>query len=60
VTRKRFIYGLVLAGVSLWQEFGNRDDKDELISLSTKALAKVLLPTISVLGALEPELMLPR
>ena len=52
--QKRFVYGLVLAGVSLWQECKDRDDCDELIRLSSKATARVLLPTISVLGALEP------
>jgi hypothetical protein len=58
VTRKRFVYGLVLAGISLWQEFDDREDKDELIRSSTTALARVLLPMITVLGALEPELQL--
>ncbi len=31
VTRKRFIYGLVLSAVSLWREFDDREDRDELI-----------------------------
>lgn len=57
VTRKRFVYGLVLAGVSFWQEFAEKEDRDELIRCSTAALARVLLPTITVLGALEPELL---
>jgi len=60
VTRKRFVYGLVLAGVSLWQEFGDHEDKDELIRASTTALARVLLPTITVLGSLEPDLLAAR
>jgi hypothetical protein len=54
--RKRFTYGLVLSGVALYQEFGDREDKDELIRSTTRALARVLLPTIRVLGALEHEL----
>jgi hypothetical protein len=54
--RKRFTYGLVLSGVALCQEYGDRDDKDELIRSTTRALARVLLPTIRVLGALEHEL----
>jgi len=55
--RKRFVYGLVLAGVSLWQEFSEKEDCDELIRGSTSAIARVLLPTISVLGSLEHELV---
>ncbi len=55
--RKRFVYGLVLAGVPLWQEFSGKDDCDELIRDSTKAVARVLLPTISVLGSLECDLV---
>ena len=55
--RKRFVYGLVLAGVSLWQEFSDKEDCDELIRTSTKAIARVLLPTISVLGSLEHDLI---
>ena len=51
--RKRFVYGLVLAGVSLWREFSDKEDCDELIRTSTKAISRVLLPTISVLGSLE-------
>ncbi|HEV2293562.1 MAG TPA: hypothetical protein VGR35_06880 [Tepidisphaeraceae bacterium] len=52
--RKRFVYGLVLAGVSLWQEYKEREDNDELIRSASKAVARILLPTITVLGALEP------
>jgi hypothetical protein len=51
--RKRFVYGLVLAGVSLWQEYKDREDNDELIRSSTSAIARILLPTITVLGSLE-------
>lgn len=54
LVRKRFVYGLVLAGVSLWQEYKDRDEADELIRSSSKAVARILLPTIMVLGALEP------
>ena len=53
VTRRRFIYGLVLAGVSLWKEFNDREDQDELIREATAAIARVLLPTITVLGSLD-------
>jgi hypothetical protein len=53
LTRKRFIYGLVLAGVSLWRQFEEREERDELVRESTAALARVLLPVICVLGALE-------
>jgi hypothetical protein len=53
VTRKRFIYGLVLAGVSLWKEFDDREDKDDLVQGATAAIARVLLPTITVLGSLD-------
>jgi hypothetical protein len=54
LTRKRFVYGLVLAGVSLWRQFEEREeDRDEIVRESTAALARVLLPVISVLGALE-------
>jgi len=60
ITRKRFVYGLVLAGVSLWLEFAEKEERDELIRSSTTALARVLLPTITVLGALEPELLIVR
>jgi hypothetical protein len=60
VTRKRFLYGLVLAGVSLWQEFDDREDKDDLIRSSSRALARVLMPTITVLGSLEPDLLVAR
>jgi len=52
VIRRRFIYGLVLIGVSLWEEFKDRDDVDEQIRVTTRAIARVLVPTISVLGAL--------
>jgi hypothetical protein len=55
--RKRFIYGLVLAGVSLWHEYKDRDEADDLIRSSTKAMARILLPTITVLGALEPNVV---
>jgi hypothetical protein len=54
LVRKRFVYGLVLAGVSLWAEYKDRDDSDELIRASSKAVARILLPTITVLGAVEP------
>lgn len=54
--RKRFTYGLVLSGVALYQEFGERDDRDELIRSTTRALARVLLPTIRALVALEHDL----
>lgn len=55
--RKRFAYGLVLSGVAFYQEFGDRDDRDEIIRSTTRALARVLLPTIRILGALEHELV---
>jgi hypothetical protein len=54
--RKQFVYGLVLAGVSLWQEFSDREDCDELVRSATKAVARVLLPSITVLGSLEHDL----
>jgi hypothetical protein len=54
LVRKRFTYGLVLAGVSLWQEYKDREDTDEMIRIASKAVARVLLPTISVLSAIEP------
>lgn len=54
LVRKRFVYGLVLAGVSLWQEYKDHSESDELIRSSSKAIARILLPTITVLGALEP------
>jgi hypothetical protein len=60
LTRKRFVYGLVLSAVSLWQEFSEREDRDELIRSATTALARVLLPTITVLGTLEPDLLASR
>lgn len=53
VIRRRFIYGLVLIGVSLWEEFKERDDADDQIRATTKAVARVLVPTITVLGALD-------
>jgi hypothetical protein len=46
----------VLAGVSLWQEYSQHDECDEIIRTTTKAIARVLLPTIGVLGKLEHEL----
>jgi len=54
--RRRFIYGLVLAGVSFWREFAEEENRDELVRTSTKALARVILPTILVLGNLERDL----
>jgi hypothetical protein len=53
ITRKRFIYGLVLAGVSLWSEYVDDERVDELIRSSSTAIARVLLPTIAVLGSLD-------
>jgi hypothetical protein len=53
LTRKRFVYGLVLSGLSLWREYSERDDCDELVRSASSAIARVLLPTITVLGALE-------
>ena len=47
---------LVLAGVALYQEYAESDDRDELIRSASRALARVLLPTIRVLGALEHNL----
>src|SRR4051794_16899092 len=41
---------VVLAGVSLWREFDDREDKDERIRAATSAIARVLLPTITVPG----------
>jgi len=57
--RKRFVYGLVLAGVSLWQEY--RDDAacDELIRSTSSAIARVLLPMIVVLGSLDEAALAP-
>lgn len=57
LTRKRFVYGLVLSAVSLRQQFHEREDRDELIRSSTAARARVLLPTITVLGTLEPDFL---
>lgn len=54
LVRKRFTYGLVLAGVSLWQEYKDREDSEDAIRRASKAVARVLLPTITVLGTLEP------
>ena len=54
LVRKRFVYGLVLAGVSLWQEYKDRDDRDEMVSMASKAVARVLLATTTVLSAIEP------
>ena len=53
LVRKRFVYGLVLSGVSLWQECKDREDRDEMIRVASKATARVLLPTIDVLSALQ-------
>lgn len=53
--RKRFVYGLVLAGVSLWGAFKDDERRDEMILPATTAVARVLLPTIVVLGSLEAE-----
>ena len=50
--RKQFVYGLVLVAVSLWQEYSEHDERDDLIRTATKAHARVILPSISVLGAL--------
>jgi len=55
--RKRFVYGLVLSGVSLWKEYAEEENEDELIRSATKAVARVLLPMILVLGSLEHELI---
>ena len=44
----------------MWLEFAEKEERDELIRSSTTALARVLLPTITVLGALEPELLIVR
>lgn len=55
LTRRKFVYGLVLAGVSLWKEFSDQEERDSLIRSTTKAIARVLLPTISVLGSLDIE-----
>lgn len=55
LARRKFVYGLVLAGVSLWKEFSDEDERDNLIRATTKAIAPVLLPTISVLGSLDIE-----
>lgn len=54
--RRRFIYALVLAGVSFWREFAEEENRDDLIRSSTTALARVILPTILVLGNLERDL----
>jgi len=53
VARKQFVYGLVLGGVSLWREYSGREDCDELIRSASSAMARVLLPIISVLGRLD-------
>lgn len=53
VMRKRFVYGLVLAGVSLWQEYRDDENGDEMIRTASSAVARVLLPTIMVLGSLD-------
>lgn len=50
---KRFVYGLVLTGVSLWQDYRDDDQSDNLIRTGSSAVARVLLPMISVLGTLE-------
>lgn len=55
VVRKQFTYGLVLAGISLWQEYSDDENCDEIIRTATKAVARILLPTISVLGELRCE-----
>lgn len=57
VTRKRFVCGLVLAGVSLWQEFAEKEERDELICAASSAVARVLLPTITAVGSLEHDLV---
>jgi hypothetical protein len=57
LTHKRFVYGLVLKGVSLWREYEEREDRDEVVRSATAALARVLLPVICVLGALEEGLV---
>jgi len=56
--RKRFVYGLVLCGVSLWKEYGEEENGEELIRSATKAVARVILPMILALGSLEHELAL--
>lgn len=53
--RKQFIYGLVLSAVSLWSEYAEDENRDQVLRTSTRALARVLLPTIHVLGTLESE-----
>lgn len=53
ITRKRFVYGLTLAGVSLWERFRDDEKCDELIRGTTSAIARVLLPIIVVLGSLD-------
>jgi hypothetical protein len=45
---------LVLSGVSLWQDFKGYENSEELVREATKAVARVLLPTITVLSAIEP------
>jgi hypothetical protein len=57
LVRKQFTYGLVLAGVSLWQEYSDHEDCDEIVRTTTKAIARVLLPTITVLGRLEQDIL---
>lgn len=51
--RKRFVYGLVLAGVSLWEQFRDAENSDDLIRDTSSAIARVLLPMISVLSGLD-------
>jgi hypothetical protein len=51
---------LVLCGVSLWQEYGQEENGDELIRSATKAIARVILPMILVLGSLDQQLISAR
>jgi hypothetical protein len=51
--RKRFVYGLVLGGISLWEQFRDDETADEHIRDASAALARVLLPMITVLGSLD-------
>jgi hypothetical protein len=57
--QKRFVYGLVLVGVSLWQEYHDDEKCDELIRSTSSAVARVLLPTIVVLGSLDVPSLVP-
>ncbi|MBV9216634.1 MAG: hypothetical protein JO053_10680, partial [Acidobacteria bacterium] len=52
LVRKRFIYGLVLSGVSFWKEFEDQEERDELVRKASSAIARILLPVVEVLGKL--------